>query len=499
MAQGEEACGGNGWSFNAQSIDACRDSLSRGVSAHSVATKQREEAHILSKENAMSAAEQEEVIPQVIYPAETITQFDLATVINAIYQQNIEPTRARRVPKRIFNKLRPLLKGKGRMDYEGQDVYIEILIDILQAQQIVRLVPPLVPSGKDTYDLGEKLEWWQGLDVVQQTCYLTGLWCTLRAWPDLAGINFDPWDFYGWNHVMGRDKLLECLRAYTPERWYNIRSLLDYLWQQHPFAIRPKSVQKYNLTYGETRQQNWIDHEGEIYTGMLSSTLYELGLISIGYTKEGDQDQPCNPDAFQITAFGAKIFSLLQKPATTYVPPENTRRTLIVQPNFELLLLEPDFPTLYKVLPFTQVQQIDVASRLTLTRASVQRAIDRGIKINDILATLEESSQKELPQNVVYTLKDWVRDYKEVLISQVYLLEVDNEEIADAICHASKLNKQFSDEELRKIAPCIIAVDSSINLLSLKRLLEKEGLAVRVNNNLIQRLNSHGSVYGISR
>ncbi|GHO93078.1 hypothetical protein KSF_031260 [Reticulibacter mediterranei] len=447
----------------------------------------------------MSVAEPEEVAPQIIHPATTITQFDLATIINAICQQNIEPTRARRVPKRIFNKLRPLLKGKGRMDYEEQDVYIEILIDILQAQQIVQRVPPLVPTGKDTYDLGEKLAWWQGMDVVQQTCYLIGLWCTLRAWPDLAGVNFDPWDFYGWNHVMGRDKLLECLRAYTPERWYSISSLLDELWQQYPFAIRPKSVQTYNQKKNEALHKNWLTCEGEIYTGMLSSTLHELGLISIGYFNEKDTKRSHNPDAFQITAFGANIFSLIQKPTTSYVPSENNHRTLIVQPNFELLLLEPDFPTLYKILPFAQVQQIDVASRLTLTRASVQRAIDRGIKINDILATLEENSQKELPQNVVYTLKDWVKDYKEVLISQVYLLEVDSEEVADSICHASKLNKQFSDEELRKIAPCIIAVDSSINLLSLKRLLEKEGVAARVSNNLIQRLNSHGSIYGISR
>jgi hypothetical protein len=455
--------------------------------------------HILQEENTMSAAEPEEITPQTIHLAETITQFDLATVVNAICQQNIEPTRARRVPKRIFNKLRPLLRGKARMDYEAQDVYIEILIDILLAQEIVQLAPPLVPTGKDTYEPGEQLAWWQGLDVVQQTCYLIGLWSTQRVWPDIAGAHFDPWDFYGWNHVTGRDKLLECLRGYTPERWYNISSLLDDIWKKYPFAIRPKSVQTYNQKKSTALHQNWLTCEGEIYIGMLSSTLHELGIISIGYYEEADKDQLRNPDAFQLTAFGASILSLTEKPPANYIPPESNRRTLIVQPSFELLLLEPDFPTLYKVLPFTQVQQVGVASRLTLTRASVQRAVDRGIKINNILATLEESSQKELPQNVVYTLKDWVKDYKEVLISQVYLLEVDSEEVADAICHASKLNKQFSEQELRKIAPCIIAVDSSINLLPLKRLLEKEGVAVRVSNNLIQRLNSRGNLYGTSR
>src|SRR5207248_2340743 len=160
---------------------------------------------------------------------------------------------------------------------------------------------------------------------------------------------------------------------------------------------------------------------------------------------------------------------------------ERNARTLIVQPNFELLLLEPDFPTLYGVLPFTQVQQIGVASRLTLTRASVLRAVERGTKIDEILAMLEASSQKELPQNVIYTLKDWVKDYKEVAISQVYLLEVDSEEIANRISASPKLQKLLPEPTLRKIAPCTLVVDSAINLLELKRLLEKEGIVVRVN------------------
>ncbi len=454
--------------------------------------------NILSEEHTMSAAEPEEVIPQSIYLAQTTTQFDLAVIVNAICQQTIEPTRERRVPKRISNKLRPLLKGGERPDYEGHDIYPEILIDILRLQGIVQLTPPLVPDGKDAYEPGEKLAWWQGLDMVQQTYSLINVWLTQRGWPDLAGINFDPWDFYGWNYSTGRDKLLECLRGYTPERWYPISSLLDDLWKKHPSAIRPQSVQKYNMSYGETRRQSWLDHEGEIYTGMLFSTLNELGIVSVGYQEEGN-DEPRNPDTFQLSTFGAAILSLMQKPATSYTPPEHNHRTLIVQPNFELLLLEPDFPTLYKVLPFTVVHQIDVASRLTLTRASVLRAVDRGVKINNILATLEENSQKELPQNVVYTLKDWVKDYKEVRISQVYLLEVDSEEIADAICNASKLHKQFSAEELRRVAPCLIAVDSSINVLSLKRLLEKENIAVRVSDNLLQRLNARGKTYGTSR
>ena len=70
----------------------------------------------------MFSAKPEEVVPQAIRPAEMITQFDLAVVINVVCQQTIEPTREGRVPKRIFNKIRPLLKGKPRLDYDALEI-----------------------------------------------------------------------------------------------------------------------------------------------------------------------------------------------------------------------------------------------------------------------------------------------------------------------------------------------------------------------------------------
>ena len=120
-----------------------------------------------------------------------------------------------------------------------------------------------------------------------------------------------------------------------------------------------------------------------------------------------------------------------------------------MQPSFELLLLQPDLPAVYDLLPFAQVNQIGIVSRLTLTRNSVLRGLEAGRNIEQILKILEKHSQKELPQNVLYTLRDWIKSYKEVTISQVLLLDVPSEAIANEICSSSKL----SVFGLRKIAP----------------------------------------------
>ncbi len=365
-------------------------------------------------ENKRFSTEPQEVIPQAIRPAETITQFDLAVVINAVCQQTIEPTREGRVPKRIFNKIRPLLKGKVRLDYDALDLYLEILLSILQVQTIIQLAPPLLPDGKDAYEPGSELAWWQEQDVVQQTCYLLTLWIAHGGWRELAGVNFVPWDLYSWKPILGRDRLVERLKGYTPGRWYPISFLLDDLWRNDPFAMRPHFTMTRAQKKTGALREKWLGCDGETYIGMLSVSLYEMGIVSLGYEQADalSDTQPRNPDYFLVTELGETVFSLIDKPPATYVPPENSARSLIVQPNFELLLLEPDFHTLYKVLPFSLVQQVGVASRLTLTHASVLRAVERGMKLDTILAVLEECSQKELPQNVVYTLKDWVKDYK---------------------------------------------------------------------------------------
>ena len=111
------------------------------------------------------------------------------------------------------------------------------------------------------------------------------------------------------------------------------------------------------------------------------------------------------------------------------------------------------------------------------------RGLEAGRNIEQIIKILEEHSQKELPQNVLYTLRDWTKLYKEVTISQVLLLDVPSEAIANEICSSPKL----SVLGLRRIAPCVIAVDSGTSLQDLRRALDKEGIVVRISGDIVSK------------
>jgi len=187
-----------------------------------------------------------------------------------------------------------------------------------------------------------------------------------------------------------------------------------------------------------------------------------------------------NPDAFLFTELAAQ--AMWDKNTARLEGSENGRaRTLIVQPNFELLLLQPDYPTLYQLLPFVKVEQIEMVSRLTLTQESVRRGVEAGFGVEHVLKTLRACSQKELPQNVLYTLQDWGRLYKDATISQTILIEVSSETVADEICASSKLRSL----ELRRLGPRAIAVGGQVSLQVLRTTLEKDGIILHIQGDIL--------------
>lgn len=436
--------------------------------------------------------------PALIRSAESVTLYDIAIIIGAIYQQSIEPTQAGRVPKRISNKLIPLLSGQPHYSYE-EDEYLEILLAILCEIKIIQLSEQPFPDVKPYYEPGPQLEWWAQQDMVAQTTHLLHHWCTSKRWHDLVGDNYSPLTFFSfWNYPAGRATLLKHLERCNAGQWYTTASLMEKIWDEDAFAAQPKHITRAadRRKSPETRAR-WDETDLELYTGMLSSTLYELGIITLGYDREPEiegENLP-NPDAFMLTELGAKALSAHD---TSNVMPAEPQRLLVVQPNFELLLLQPDMPTVYSLLPFTQVNQIGVVSRLTLTRTAMLHALEKGKRIEQLQQILAERSPKEVPQNVLYTLNDWIRGYKETKISQVLLFEVPNEALATELSTSPKL-RAF---ELQQIGPCTLVMRGSFNLQELKRTLEKEGIVVHLDKNILTRSNRSSasqSTYGRHR
>ena len=440
-----------------------------------------------SKKHVEVAVQELETEPLAIRAGESIAVYDIATLVNAIYQQTIEPTQAGRVPKRIATKIRTTLRGQPRINYEDGDDYIEILLNAMEYLNITKLTNPSFQESKPAYEITPAVEQWAQKSLVEQTHVLLSYWLDNFAWRDVYGVNYSSWSTYSWDVSGGRKALIKHLYNYTPGRWYSIDALLHEIWREDAFAYR-SSTSLYGRSAKVVKdahtREKWDRCEGEVYRGILSSTLHEMGFIDIGY-KHPDalsSNIPINPDYFLVTELGRNVLelgSLHAENQEEHITPHG----LVIQPNFELLLLQPDLTTLYALLPFTQANQLGLVSRLTLTKASVLRGLQAGKNVEQILHTLQEHSQKELPQNVEYTLRDWTKTFKSANISQVLLFEVSSEDAGRIL----EVIPSLQELSVRQLAPCIFAVSGSVNLQTVRKELEKTGVFIHISGDIFSR------------
>jgi hypothetical protein len=418
------------------------------------------------------------MVPSVPAEAQPLILYNLTAIVGIVHQQRITLTRQGTVTKRCVSLLRPLLHGSPWNDERREDAYVNMLCEAAKQLHLIYssfsydddddkpYYCPTVESGLDT---------WSQLNVHEQARQFLAWWWGSSQWHDAWSPAFRQWDNGDWNPLAARGLLVDLLssRIYVPGQWYSISSLLDTIWSRGPYVLRPARLKERTRTQSVPSwlRRAWDNCEGIVYRGILSSTLSELGIISTdqhtGDMKTGSSPLPTR---FGITPFGAQVlFEEATASTARYI------KALVVQSSFEMILLRFDPPTLYQLLPFSEVKLVEQVSRLTLTQHSILRGIERGISVDQMLAILKESSKQVVPQNVARTLRDWAKTYKEAETVQVLLIEVSSEAIADELC----LSPNWQAFSIEKIGPCRLLAWNAYDIFAFRRFLRKAGFVLR--------------------
>ncbi|HKV85786.1 MAG TPA: helicase-associated domain-containing protein [Ktedonobacterales bacterium] len=422
------------------------------------------------KQSAVGLTERD--APAAILPADTSFLWDLAVITSVAHHSDIELTRSGSLPKRAAQRLLPALIGeRRRMGDEEAIGYVELL-----KQESVDLglvvAPRSTAKSRGRLAPGPKLDSWARHDLVMQARRLFRRWPTDRWWADVPGANYQEWLTFYLEMPVAREAVQKLLRRCQPGIWYSLASFRATLQGDNPYVLRP--AQRYageaGFKLADDLRDQWETTDGEIITGMFRSTLYELGIVALGYDRETvpAAGENVNPDAFMLTDLGAEVLT-----SELSASQQAARRSLVVQPNFQVLLMEPYMPALYWLVRHASLDQIGRVSRFTLTREALGDGLRHGGAIDDVIAFLEAHSQKGLPQNVIYTLRDWARQAKEAIQPKMTLLEVHDEELAGVLVTSPKL-RAF---DLRRVGPRAVAVPPGASLPDLGRALERLGYA----------------------
>ena len=126
--------------------------------------------------------------------------------------------------------------------------------------------------------------------------------------------------------------------------------------------------------------------------------LYLLGLVDLGYD---DHDRPV---AMRLTRLGARLVGAADETLT-----ERAVGNLVVTPDYEVVLFRTgdDAELVHDLDRFCKREKNGHLVHFRIMEKGVQRALNEGMFLERILSTLECNSRTPVPQNVLYTIRDW--------------------------------------------------------------------------------------------
>jgi hypothetical protein len=226
-----------------------------------------------------------------------------------------------------------------------------------------------------------------------------------------------------WYHqVRLRRILMRLLKRIEPQVWYDLMYLpflarntylagLDQLAVDEYFAARDGGA---NFTPMEDPQRlawnlaRWVRQR-----------LYLFGVVDLGYDKSG------RPVALRLTRTGAKLLGLDGAAAAAPM-----LGSLIVTPDFEVVL----FPTgdddelVHELDRFCMREKQGETLHFRVHEKSVQRALSEGMYLGRILATLRNQSRTPIPQNVLFSIRDWAGRAGVLVLDQSLVLRGEDAE-----------------------------------------------------------------------
>jgi hypothetical protein len=378
---------------------------------------------------------------QTVTPPSDATHFpsyyfawDLLSLAGYVANAPFELTAGGDIPKRVEKKVLPLLWSRPNETIEGSSRFIYLL------RTSYRLKLLYINDITNNVEVGDGLDEWLELDFYSQMRRLVSHWLS----DGRTNAPFYYPYFYNNNDLINaaNRKILGWLAQCQPGTWYSFTSLMEKVRHEDPYFILPRSnvLQYFGGARAIEFDKNWHTYNGAIIRHTFTSVLDWFGIIKVGCDEAGEIS------AFSLTDFGAEICG--RSDATPPVIPQ-AEKTLLVQPNLEVMLFVPDVKTVWKLQRFAALKKLDTVSLYTLTKEALLNGLAAGLKLSEVIAWLEARNQQPLPQNLVITLQDWGRGFRRVSVENITLLEVDDPAQLDELMSS----KQYGSYFVRRIAP----------------------------------------------
>jgi len=341
--------------------------------------------------------------PTYLYSA----AWDLLTILQRLNQRILEwrdgdeernATASRRLAPALWNGL--LDANRARQGY------VPFLLALALDEGLVRV------EEERYVEHGPALESWRGRSFPEQTRALLRRWRRAPDWPE--GPSQEDLQLANIDWLGAREAVLAELRACVVGTWYDTATLALRIARLRPGLL--------GGSFSAARASGLAGTREEVTAATVEVILYgalvPLGLLAQGAYVRGKREE----GAVALTPVGAWLLGRAEEPSV----PARGERALAVGADFEILLLQPAPRRIWALGAIADLVRLDTASVYRLSEASVRRGLAEGLTAAQIVTLLERGGRAPLPQNVTFTIDEWLRGHAGVRLARALLLRPDD-------------------------------------------------------------------------
>ena len=193
---------------------------------------------------------------------------------------------------------------------------------------------------------------------------------------------------------------LVALREGQAAQWYNLPALVEHLVTTHA-------------------RSRWSVEQVRIDVYWLLSILHEIGVLDLGRFDGKDW-------GWRVSPLGRALLSGQPPPAEGREPCD-----IHVLPDFTVLVpFQIEADERWQLESFADLENADAIFTYRISRQSIYHALKEGVEVDSILAFMHQHGERDLPQNVAYSIREWASSFGRIHFADVLLLRCDSEELA---------------------------------------------------------------------
>ncbi|MGQ9732709.1 MAG: helicase-associated domain-containing protein [Candidatus Zipacnadales bacterium] len=221
----------------------------------------------------------------------------------------------------------------------------------------------------------------------------------------------------------------------TPQQWYHVNELAEAVMEANPdflvrrrlprLATHPPAEPLYRGIRIDRQDKiepigmhhGWLAVEGTFVSRFLLESLRRIGIVDTDWSS----GEPC----FLLTEEGARTLQPDSDPNLNESPPGR----FFVQPNFEITADGGgnNIRAIWRLAQIADLRSYDWAAVLELSQRSVVRGLEAGLTRETVLDILSDGGRVEIPQNVAYSVHEWIIAYDQYEIYRnIWVIEVDD-------------------------------------------------------------------------